>query len=493
MSQRLLKMRQQLLTKQGVRLTFFYWLAFLLIIFGLFYDSPTKALIGLYKIMLSPSNLLTDYFIVGGIGATFLNAGLLLCLNVFWLGQFKEEFSGPLYAALFTVTGFAFFGKNLYNTLPIMLGAFLYSRFMRLQFQKVAITALFATALGPVVSIVSFAQDISPLHGLILGWMMGIFIGFVISPMAASFLRFHLGYNLYNLGFTCGVLAMAITGVMRAFHLTVDVHITPDRPSSMAVWFFMLLLCMWFLILGFIFEQRRIARKVEQKALENKVENQMERAFDDNVASLELAKAKSARYHSSSEILGEAAHQVELSASAMIEAGHLFGLNYERLLASPGVLVTDFMSLYGSGICLFNSGLLGLLCLAYIYILGGHLNGPVIGGVMTVMGFAAFGKHLRNICPVMLGTLCMQWFMKTTSPKATTALLGALFGTTLAPIAGRFGPLPGFIAGALHAAMVANIGGVHAGLNLYNNGFSGGFVAAILVPLLEKLEEKRRR
>ena len=33
----------------------------------------------------------------------------------------------------------------------------------------------------------------------------------------------------------------------------------------------------------------------------------------------------------------------------------------------------------------------------------------------------------------------------------------------------------------------ANLSFLNAGLNLYNNGFSGGFIAAILVPILDEI------
>jgi len=40
--------------------------------------------------------------------------------------------------------------------------------------------------------------------------------------------------------------------------------------------------------------------------------------------------------------------------------------------------------------------------------------------------------------------------------------------------------------------MVMNVGVVHGGANLYNNGFAGGLVASILVPVFEcfKREEE---
>ncbi len=38
-----------------------------------------------------------------------------------------------------------------------------------------------------------------------------------------------------------------------------------------------------------------------------------------------------------------------------------------------------------------------------------------------------------------------------------------------------------------------NVGMLHGGMNLYNNGFSGGFVAALLVPIFDSLNRKKRR
>lgn len=39
--------------------------------------------------------------------------------------------------------------------------------------------------------------------------------------------------------------------------------------------------------------------------------------------------------------------------------------------------------------------------------------------------------------------------------------------------------------GFIHTSMVLNIDVLHGGLNLYNNGFSGGLVAMMIIPLLD--------
>ncbi|MFO7736253.1 MAG: DUF1576 domain-containing protein, partial [bacterium] len=65
-----------------------------------------------------------------------------------------------------------------------------------------------------------------------------------------------------------------------------------------------------------------------------------------------------------------------------------------------------------------------------------------------------------------------------------------LFGTTLAPIAGQYGLKAGVVAGFFHLSIVMNVLVLHGGLNLYNNGFAGGFVASFIVPLIDALKRK---
>lgn len=160
--------------------------------------------------------------------------------------------------------------------------------------------------------------------------------------------------------------------------------------------------------------------------------------------------------------------------------------DFGTFLEEDGVGGPDFLEKYGFGLSLINMGLLGLISTSFSLAVGGELNGPVIGGIFTVVGFGAFGKHIKNVLPIFAGILFVGFFTPI-ELYSTTFLLTALFGTTLAPVSGHYGTLAGLIAGGLHMAMSANVTYLHAGMNLYNNGFSGGFIAAILVPLLEVL------
>ena len=172
---------------------------------------------------------------------------------------------------------------------------------------------------------------------------------------------------------------------------------------------------------------------------------------------------------------------------AMIALGFCFDRaalsGFKAVLGSSGQSPSDFIALVGFGPTLVNMGLAGSVGMAYILAIGGELNGPVIGAILTIVGFAAYGKHPRNILPIMLGVYLGSW-AKPWGVDDPSILLAALFGTTLAPIAGRFGWHWGIVAGFLHSSAALTVGPVHAGLNLYNNGFAAGLVAAVLVPVI---------
>ena len=128
----------------------------------------------------------------------------------------------------------------------------------------------------------------------------------------------------------------------------------------------------------------------------------------------------------------------------------------------------------------------------FVLAVGGNLNGPTIGGIFTIVGFSATGKHLRNIFPIMAG-VCIASTVRAWDITNPSALLALLFSTTLAPIAGEFGILCGVLAGFLHASVALNVGIVYGGMNLYNNGFAGGIVAMFLVPVIQSIRDRRAR
>jgi hypothetical protein len=109
-----------------------------------------------------------------------------------------------------------------------------------------------------------------------------------------------------------------------------------------------------------------------------------------------------------------------------------------------------------------------------------------------VVGFGTFGKHPRNCWPVVVGVIAatLAFGKSLTAPGPVLALL---FGTTLAPLAGKYGVLIGMAAGFTHLVMVERTAAWHGGLDLYNNGFAGGLTATFFVAIIEWIDSNRRQ
>jgi hypothetical protein len=158
--------------------------------------------------------------------------------------------------------------------------------------------------------------------------------------------------------------------------------------------------------------------------------------------------------------------------------------DFGRILKLPGRLPSDFMTITSVGGGLVNMGVIGLFTWGYVMAVGGDLNGPVLGGIFTAVGFGAFGKHVRNGWPIMAGVVlaCLLFGKDLAAPGP---ILAALFSLTLVPIAGEFGWFIGIVAGFLHLVLVERTGAWHLGTNLYNNGFAGGLTATLMVAIIE--------
>lgn len=392
--------------------------------FGLAVDGPTAVARGLAAIIVSRDTLLTDYFGVGGIGASFVNAGLLtLCACLFYYRS-GAKMTGAAVACLFLVLGFALFGKNLLNIWPIVIGVALYSRFRGETFSTHINTAFFGVALAPIFSEILFSGSLTVAVSVPLAVATGLAIGFVLAPAAAQLFKAHMGFSLYNMGFTAGLVGTLVVALYKSYGFVPDPVFVWTTGNNVLLGTFLALVFASMIALGYGFDRR-------------------------------------------------------------VPSG------LKRVIASTGQSPTDFIALAGIGPTLANMGLCGAIGAAYILAVGGELNGPVIGAIFTIVGFAAFGKHPRNIVPIMigvfLGSLAKPW-----GADDPSILLAALFGTTLAPIAGRFGWHWGVVAGFIHSSAALTVGPVHAGLNLYNNGFAAGIVASVLVPVIIAIQSRTK-
>lgn len=380
-------------------------------------ETPKGLFYGMLKIILSRDALITDYFELAGFGTAFLNAALVMGLGMMLLHSLKIPYTGFTMAVLFINVGFALFGKNPVNVLPIILGTWLYARVHRVSMDRYIYTAMFGSCLAPMVTEMLYLLPFPFIVNLLCAVGIGIFIGFILPPLSMHTASMHMGYNLFNVGFSAGLLAFVMVCILESFSL---------KSNSVFIW--------------------RAGRP----------------AWLATGLYLYFAAA--------------------LAYGIFLNKGQLRPIL--KLMRHPGRAVADFVLMDGVGTTLINMGIMGCICTSYILLIGGDLSGPVVGAVLTAFGFSAFGAHPRNYLPVLAGVF-LAAFVNHMMPTTPGIQMAAIFVVGLSPIAGQFGIIPGILAGALHSAVVVCTASLYGGLNLYNNGFSTGLVAIILVPTLE--------
>lgn len=392
---------------------------------GLFIEGPSEALREFLILQWSQSRLIHDFSVTGGPGGALLNAALMAALSLLVVRMNGVRLSGPTIAGVLTVMGFSLFGKTALNVVPVVLGVWLAAHSAGKTFKSYIMIALFGSALGPLTTTLALEIGLSGFGAVAAGIAGGIAAGFILPGLAMAMLRLHEGYNLYNIGLTCGFFGLFAAALLAAARRDVPITVVwngaPGPAMALLIPVFSVVLVGWGL------------------ALEGK--------------------------------------------------GAIS--SFRKLMKLTGRLPSDFLDMASPGAALLNMGVLGLIGSAYVALVGGSFNGPVLGGLFTLIGFGAFGKHPRNSLPVMAGVIASTLIFGK-SLTAPGPILALLFGTTLAPLAGEFGPLVGFAAGFLHLVLVERTGAWHMGMDLYNNGFAGGLTAGLVAAAMEWIRSNKQ-
>ena len=405
-------------------------IAFVAIAFTL--DDPASIFNGFIEIISSRSILISDYIAIGGVGAAFINVAIVGLCSLMMLITSRIRPSGAIIMALWLTAGFAFFGKNVFNMIPLTIGVWLYAKYKKEPFSNYTLASLLVATLSPVVSEMSFLGTLSLPAELIFGTLIGFVAGFIFPPISSHMVRAHSGYDLYSMGFAGGLIATIFATTAQSMgHEVLPASFLStgnNLPISIMLYTFSLAMILTGLFSG------------------------------DEDTPLENAKTNFKEF-----------------------------LKFHK---HSGRLITDFYFLYKYSIYI-NMGFLCAFATTVVLLFGAELAGIVIAGIFTIVGFGCFGKHILNITPVMLGAFASAFLniAPFTSPSNIAAIL---FSTALAPIAGQFGWLWGITAGFLHVGVAMFVGELNGGLNLYNNGFAAGLVAMFLVPVITVSERMRK-
>lgn len=395
-----------------------YIMPTLLIIGAFFYANPLQLWNGLVNGFIWNNRLVSDSFVVMGIGSSLLNAGLLGVISTLLIMKLDLKPNGIILVGYFLMMGFGFIGKNLINIIPIFIGGYLYSLFKGVPFKASVVMSMLATAISPLISSLAFIHP-NPFIGVAIATVIGIMFGFILPAVSTHVILSHHGYSLYNMGFAAGLTAMVFYGILKSNHIVFEGNMLVYEAIPIPVFILLAIGFSSFILIGY-FENKR----------------------------------------------------------------SLSGLS--RIYSQSGKLVSDYTRIAGFPISLINMGVLGLFSLV-VCILMQQLNGAILCGLFSVVGFGAFGKHLRNTIPIMIGVYLASLVLPN-NIHPSLIVMTMFLATSLAPVAGEYGIIWGILTGILHMFFVWNLSSLHGGVNLYNNGLSAGLLAMVIVPIIQLLK-----
>lgn len=413
---------------------------------------------GFWRILTSPSRLVTDYFALGGLPATLLNTALCSLACNFLILITRTKPNATTLAGYMLVIAHGFYGLNFLNMWPPLLGVLLFCFARHKTFGGKLHIALFSTALGPFISDFVFRYALgerftqgepkATLFGILLAILFGLATGFVVPALLPGTTAMHRGFNMYKAG-----LAIGILGIFVYSFLYKTLGIEPPEELIHA-----------------------------------------------DTAYLSLPYAYRSFMNGFFLFLFAASFLWGFYANGFSLHG------YRELLKSTGH-GTDFLDRFGMPVCLINIGVYGLLILVYLNIVfvlpelfpflprGVGFTGATAGVTLAALTFAADGQQPRTVAPIALGYIFLQILVcmicglcKMDIPwtlSSQSYINGLAFATGLCPFSGKYGWKVGLLAGLLSAIICTSTSAMHGGFVLYNGGFNAGLTALVLLPVLD--------
>ena len=412
-----------------------------------------------FQICTSPSKLVTDYFAVGCLASTLLNAGLcgFACNILIFIS--KTRASSTTFAAYILVIAHCFYGLNLINMWPPFIGVIIYCFATRHPLRKNLHVAMFATALAPFISDFLFCYPLGiyvniagvsvNVIGIAMSVLFGFGSGFLVPALLPGTTAMHRGYNMYKAGLALGMFGIFVYCFLyKTFGIEPAAAIVGENAQysesvGHVYWGFMNI---FFIIL-----------------------------------------------FSLCELLGFLLNKCSFR-------------NYRSLLKCTGYGL-DFADKFGMPVCFINFGVYGFCILAYLNLIfvlpeifpflpeGVGFTGPTVGVAFAALTFSADGQHPKNVAPIALGYailfaltcgVCAVSRLDIPWTLSTQAYINGLaFATGLCPIAGKYGWKWGVVAGLVSAIICTSTAAMHGGFVLYNGGFNAGLTALILIPVLD--------
>ena len=414
--------------------------------------------VNLFRILTSPSKLVTDYFALGGLGSTFFNAAIcgLISNVVIFLSKIKSK--ATTFAGYMLVVAHCFYGLNFLNMWPTLIGVWLFCLIRKKSFKEYVHVALFSTALGPFISDFIFRYTVKDtfdldnpqvsMIGIAFAVLFGIASGFVVPALFPGTTKMNRGFNMFKAGLAIGIMGIFVYSFMYpTLGLEAPDALIINNPEyySMKLGYY-----------GFM-----------------------------NVFFIILFL--------SAIIMGYILNNYSFSGYKQLFKSVSYGVN--------------FLDKFGMPVCLINFGIYGFCILAYLNVIfylpdifgflpqGVGFTGPTVGVVFAALTFSADGQQPRTVAPIALGyvllscvvcIVCRVLDNEIPWTLSTQAYINGLaFATGLCSFSGKYGKRIGVLAGFLSAVICTSTAAIHGGFVLYNGGFTAGLTALVLLPILD--------
>lgn len=389
---------------------------------------------GLWNILRNPTKLSTNYFSVGGFGATFLNMGLVCAAMTVLFYATKATVNNVSTLGFLLTLGFCSWGINILNFWFPMLGVIVGNCIKKDKPFANVNAMLFSTGVAPIVSELLVRYPNAEVVGfnwvgLALAVAAGIAAGLLIPAGLPHSPNVHKGMNLYSAGLPVGITAFFFNGI---FYKAMGVEV-PGAVGDVAVASATVVNIFCICLFGLCV-----------------------------VLALLLGCTPK---------------------------------DYWNLLKNRSQ-VASVSALCGNAVMLMNVGIYGLFILGYYNLIGASFNAVTLGLVFCMLSCCNSGSRPSNVWPIMLGYVVAAFgfgaLAKLTGGafslqiNAAAIAVGLCFASGLCPIVDKYGWAYGVVAAIIHYAVVTLVPSLHGGFALYNGGFTGVFVCILLVPLFEK-------
>ena len=143
-----------------------------------------------------------------GVGPCVMNVGIYGLFIVAYYNLIGATFTGPTFGAIFCMLAFCAAGSTPWNVFPIMIGYYIGSLFgvSPINNQAIVVGLCFASGLAPI----------SGKYGILAGVVAGLLHYCIVTSVPAI----HGGFNLYNGGFTDGIVCFVLIPVLETYFKT---------------------------------------------------------------------------------------------------------------------------------------------------------------------------------------------------------------------------------------------------------------------------------